>query len=96
MTGVQTCALPICKLLQVAVERVFVNLQRLHPGFDYASVTEEVEDVQVATRLGNSLRDEINDYVNRFQRVAAEQASDEEEDVEEENAEEDRAAKTSA
>ena len=76
------------QLLSVAVERVFVNLQRLHPGFDYTSVTEEVEDVQIATRLGNSLRDEINDYVNRFKRVAAEEASVEEEDVEEEDAEE--------
>ena len=84
------------KLLLVAVERVFVNLQRLQPGFDYASVTEPMEDAQIATRLSNSLRDEINDYVNRFKRIAAEQASEEEEDVEEEDAEEDRATKTSA
>ena len=70
------------QLLLVAVERVFVNLQRLQPGFDYASVTEPMEDAQVATRLSNSLRDEINDYVNRFKRVAAEEASEEEEDAE--------------
>jgi hypothetical protein len=89
------------KLLLVAIERVFVNLQRLHAGFDYTSVTEPMEDAQIETRLSNSLRDEINDYVNRFKRVAAEEASGEEEDDEEDGAEEGDAgeadaAKTSA
>ena len=55
-----------------------------------------MEDAQIATRLSNSLRVEINDYANRFKRVAAEEASVEEEDVEEEDAEEDDAANTSA
>jgi hypothetical protein len=89
------------KLLLVAIERVFVNLQRLHAGFDFTSVTEPMADAQLETRLSNSLREEINDYVNRFKRVAAEQASgeeegDEEEDAEGEDAEEDDAATTSA
>ena len=89
------------KLLLVAVERVFVNLKRLYPCFDFESVTEPMEDAQIETRLSNSLREEINDYVNRFKRVAEERASGEEEDVEEEgaeedDAEEDKAAKTSA
>ena len=90
-----------CKLLLVAVERVFVNLKRLYPCFDFESVTEPMGDAQTETRLFNSLREEINDYVNRFKRVAEEPASGEEEDVEEEgaeegDAEEDEAAKTSA
>ena len=32
-----------CKLLTVAIDRVFANLQRLHPGFDFESVTEPIE-----------------------------------------------------
>ena len=74
------------KLLLVAVERVFVNLKRLYPRFDFESVTEPVEEDQ-ALDLSNSVRDEINDYVDRFKRVEAEQAAEEEENAEEEAAE---------
>ena len=64
------------KLLTVAIDRVFANLQCLQPGFDYESVTEPVEEDQ-ALELSNSVREEVNDYVDRFKRVEAEQAAEE-------------------
>ena len=75
------------KLLTVAIDRVFANLQRLHPGFDFESVTEPVEADQ-AQDLSNLVREEVNDYVDRFKRVEAEQAAEEEEGAEEEAEEE--------
>ena len=75
------------KLLTVAIDRLFANLLRLHPCFDFESVTEPVEEDQ-EQRLSNSVRDEVNDYVDRFKRVGAEQAAEEEEGAEEETAEE--------
>ena len=76
------------KLLTVAIDRVFANLQRLHPGFDFESVTEPVEADQ-AQDLSNLVREEVNNYVDRFKRVEAEQAAEEEEGAEEEAEEED-------
>ena len=79
------------KLLTVAIDRLFANLQCLHPGFDFESVTKPVEEDQ-ALDLSNLVRDEVNDYVDRFKRVEAEQAAEEEEGAEaaaEEEAEED-------
>ena len=56
------------KLLTVAIERVFANLRRLHPSFDFESVTEPVEADQ-AQDLSNLVRAEVNDYVDRFKRI---------------------------
>ena len=83
------------KLLTVAIDRVFANLQRLQPGFDYESVTEPVEGDQ-AWELSNLVREEVNDYVDRFKRVEAEQAAEEDEGAEEEKAEEDGDGEPSA
>jgi hypothetical protein len=83
------------KLLTVAIERVFTNLQRLHPSFDFESVTEPVEDDQ-AQDLSNLVREEVNDYVDRFKRVGAELAAEEDEGAKEEDAEEDGDGETSA
>ena len=83
------------KLLTVAIDRLFANLQRLQPGFDFESVTEPVEDDQ-AQDLSNLVREEVNDYVDRFKRVGAEQAAEEDEGAEEGDAEEDGDGETSA
>jgi hypothetical protein len=83
------------KLLTVAIDRVFANLQRLHPGFDFEAVTEPIEG-DPAWELSNLVREEVNDYVDRFKRVEAEQAAEEDEGAEEEKAEEDGDGEPSA
>ena len=71
------------KLLTVAIERIFSNLRRLNLGFDFETVTEPIED-DLTVDLSNSVRDEVNDYVNRFKRVEADEAPEEEEGTDEE------------
>ena len=50
-------------------------------------MTEPIEG-DPAWELSNLVREEVNDYVDRFKRVEAEQAAEEDEDAEEEKAEE--------
>ena len=69
-------------LLTVAIDRVFANLQRLHPGFDYSTVTEPLEGDR-AVDISNSVREEVEDYCSRFQRV--EEAPEDEAEVEDDD-----------
>jgi hypothetical protein len=73
------------KLLAVAIDRLFSNLRRLDLSFNFESVTEHVED-DLTVDLSNLVRDEVNDYVNRFKRVEAEPDEEEDVDVETEEA----------
>jgi len=63
------------QLLDVAIDRVFTNLQHLHPGFDYTTVTEPLEGPR-AMDISNSVREEVADYCSRFKRVATAQGAE--------------------
>ena len=64
------------ELLGVAVGQVFANLAHLHPGFDFASVMEPLEQ-ELSSKLDASVWDEVEKYTQRFKRVKVEESDDE-------------------
>ena len=54
-------------LLVVAVDRLFSNLRRLQPDFDFEAVMEPVDDEQ-SVLLSRAISDTVNSYVDRFKR----------------------------
>ena len=56
------------KLLTVAIGRVFANLRRLQPSFDFLSVTEPLEGPD-ATEVQAKVKQDVAAYVKRFEAV---------------------------
>ena len=65
-------------LLVVAVDRIFSNIRRLQPDFDFETVTAPVDDEQTGL-LYRSISSAVNAYVDRFRRSTAAEAASEEE-----------------
>ena len=64
------------ELLGVAVGQVFANLAHLHPGFDFATVMEPLEQ-KLASKLDALVWDDVEKYIQRFKRVEVEESDDE-------------------
>ena len=56
------------QLLTVAVSRVFANLRRLQPSFDFQSMTEPLEGPD-ATEVQAKVKQDVDAYVKRFEAV---------------------------
>ena len=79
-------------LLAVAVDRIFSNIRRLQPDFDFEMVTAPVDDEQTVL-LSHSVTSMVNAYADRFRRSTVdEEASEEEGDEEDEDAGDDASA----
>ena len=65
------------QLLAVAVDRIFSNLQRLQPGFDYTTVTD-LSRGEEGWKISNSIRDQVDDFCSRFKRAEAKEDDGEE------------------
>ena len=68
-------------MLAVAVDRLFSNLRRLQSDFDFATVTEPVDDKETVP-LSRTISGAVNSYIDRFKRSTAEETSEEESDRE--------------
>ena len=85
-----------CNLLEVAVQRLFINLRRYYPVVDLEVITAlEVEDDQTL-ELGRAVASAVTIYADRFKRPAAGEASSEEDDEEDDKDGEDDDANDSA
>ena len=52
-------------------DNIFANLAHLHPSFDFTTVTEPLEG-RLSSKLNSSVWDDVERYVQRFQRVEVE------------------------
>ena len=77
--------------LAVAVDRLFNNIHRLQPDFNFETVMGPVEDEQTVL-LSRSVSSKVNSYTDRFRRSTAEDAFEEEGDEEDEDAGDDASA----
>ena len=72
-------------LLVVAVDHLFSNLCRLQPDFDFATMTEPVDDEEIVP-LSRTISDTVNPYVDGFKRSPAAESPEEEGKEEDEDA----------